>query len=229
MKIYILVSILIAITTNAMEELQEHFPEMQIKTSSFHMISPGDKTSKLKKNVWEISERNLSPFQKLILIGQLIDKNEFDFLKYEPTTLRELLSFIAGNIEPYNTRKTGLYHAAFDLNSRISHNWLANQMRAKNKDAKDTINEKLYYAIYYNESIKPALQLGASIDAPYINGMTPLMLAVSQNNLQKVQELLDAGANTQIRNKNGQTALDIAYQMATLDPSIAELLKNASR
>lgn len=44
------------------------------------------------------------------------------------------------------------------------------------------------------------------------NGLTPLMAAVQEGNLEMVEYLIDQGADVLLKNKNGQTAIDIATQ-----------------
>ena len=51
---------------------------------------------------------------------------------------------------------------------------------------------------------------GALIDSVSLNGTTPLMMAVQSGNEQLVKLLLDKGANLQLRNTQGLSAIDIA-------------------
>ena len=51
---------------------------------------------------------------------------------------------------------------------------------------------------------------GATVDAPSVGNTTPLMMAVQSGNEQLVKLLLDKGADLQIRNNNGLSAIDIA-------------------
>ena len=51
---------------------------------------------------------------------------------------------------------------------------------------------------------------GAIVDSMSPGNTTPLMMAVQSGNEQLVKLLLDKGANIQLRNTNGLTALDIA-------------------
>ncbi|WP_128113551.1 ankyrin repeat domain-containing protein [Polynucleobacter necessarius] len=51
---------------------------------------------------------------------------------------------------------------------------------------------------------------GATVDSRGLNGTTPLMMAVQSGNEDLVKLLLDKGANIQIRNNLGLTAIDIA-------------------
>ncbi len=54
------------------------------------------------------------------------------------------------------------------------------------------------------------LKNGTEIDAQDNKGLSPLMLAGQKGLTDTVRVLLKAGANAQLRNKNGQTALDLA-------------------
>ena len=51
---------------------------------------------------------------------------------------------------------------------------------------------------------------GAKVDALSVGNTTPLMMAVQSGNEQLVKLLLDKGADLQIRNNNGLSAIDIA-------------------
>ena len=51
---------------------------------------------------------------------------------------------------------------------------------------------------------------GAIVDAMSVGNTTPLMMAVQSGNEQLVKLLLDKGADLQIRNNNGLSAIDIA-------------------
>jgi len=51
---------------------------------------------------------------------------------------------------------------------------------------------------------------GATVDAMSIGNTTPLMMAVQSGNEQLVKLLLDKGADLQIQNNNGLSAIDIA-------------------
>jgi len=51
---------------------------------------------------------------------------------------------------------------------------------------------------------------GAIVDSPNLGDTTPLMMAVQSGNEQLVKLLLDKGADIQLRNTNGLSAIDIA-------------------
>ncbi len=51
---------------------------------------------------------------------------------------------------------------------------------------------------------------GATVDSMSLGNTTPLMMAVQSGNDQLVKLLLDKGADLQLRNSNGLTAIDIA-------------------
>jgi ankyrin repeat protein len=66
------------------------------------------------------------------------------------------------------------------------------------------------------------INMNASVDAQDDDGNTPLMRAVASRNIPAISCLLDAGANQNLKNKNGQTAQDIAQTI--YDNKIRELL-----
>lgn len=51
---------------------------------------------------------------------------------------------------------------------------------------------------------------GASVDSRSLNGTTPLMMAVQSDNEQLIKFLLDKGADLQLRNELGLSAIDFA-------------------
>lgn len=68
--------------------------------------------------------------------------------------------------------------------------------------------------------------LPGTVDVSAGTGMTPLMMAVVGGHRDVVSVLLDAGADTAIRNRNGETALDEAMKGQIDD--IISLLRNTS-
>ena len=58
------------------------------------------------------------------------------------------------------------------------------------------------------------------------NGVTALMIAVSTGNAQLAEALIKAGAQIDAKNKDGQTALDLALKNS--NPKIINLLKTAT-
>lgn len=82
--------------------------------------------------------------------------------------------------------------------------------------------------IFENKNIVPITKLlikhGAKLD--WQGGKkcdTALMLAVRHNNIAVVELLMRAGADVEKKNKDGQTALDIAYG-STINPMIVHYL-----
>jgi len=65
---------------------------------------------------------------------------------------------------------------------------------------------------------------GAAVDSLSLGNTTPLMMAVQSGNEPLVKLLLDKGADLQIRNSNGLTAIDIAEIYDK--PSISEGLRS---
>lgn len=70
--------------------------------------------------------------------------------------------------------------------------------------------------------IQLLLENHAYVDASSPNGSTPLMMAAMYGNVESVQALLDAGADPNIKNDLGLTALDFAKRGRK--PDSAELL-----
>lgn len=60
------------------------------------------------------------------------------------------------------------------------------------------------------ESVKTLIAAGATIDTADDSGNTPLMKAAYYGKVEIVRFLIQSGANTRLRNKERQTALDIA-------------------
>lgn len=72
------------------------------------------------------------------------------------------------------------------------------------------------------------LDRGAEVDAQDVNERTPLMEAVDEINSEFVRVLLDRGANIRLRDKWGDTAVDIAlasYSRGYLDNEREEIIK----
>ncbi len=74
-----------------------------------------------------------------------------------------------------------------------------------------------------NKVLKALVAAGANLNAFDKFGYTPLMVCTVNNNSELVKILLDLGVNRNIRNQNGQTARDIAYE--TGKRHIYQLLK----
>lgn len=68
------------------------------------------------------------------------------------------------------------------------------------------------------------LQHGANPDAQEKDGMTPLMAAACENRVESVKLLLSAGARTDLKDRKGETALDLAGSA-----EVERLLRRASR
>ena len=56
------------------------------------------------------------------------------------------------------------------------------------------------------------VEKGAKLDIQHVNGWTALIDATIRNDARLVQALLAAGANKDIKMKNGMTAFDYAVQ-----------------
>ena len=80
------------------------------------------------------------------------------------------------------------------------------------------------------ELIRLLLEESAYIDAESPNGTTPLMMAARYGSAKATQLLIDEGADLQIKNQLGLTALDFAVQGNRPDAQaiIANALKQAT-
>ncbi|KAG8443867.1 hypothetical protein GDO86_009164, partial [Hymenochirus boettgeri] len=74
----------------------------------------------------------------------------------------------------------------------------------------------LHHACHSSQEaiVELLLKHGANIDAPAINGSTPLMRAVESGSLNCANLLVTSGAKVQIKNKKGETVLDVAKAYA---------------
>jgi ankyrin repeat protein len=73
--------------------------------------------------------------------------------------------------------------------------------------------------------VQALIRAGAEVDCTQDRSdETPLMVASSLGHLQITQELLHAGADRSLKNKNGQTALDLAREHGHLE--VVDLLRN---
>ncbi len=74
------------------------------------------------------------------------------------------------------------------------------------------VQDDFFWAVEKGNTTQAAewLKKGASIDAPNAEGYTPLMVAAQTSNLQMAQFLVETGANPNIRNRYGETAVMLA-------------------
>lgn len=95
-----------------------------------------------------------------------------------------------------------------------------------NLESVDPLNQQsaIHKAVQINDAeiVQMLAELEANLDVQDINGSTPLMMAVANRNYFLVKDLLDFNANTELKNKKGFSAYDIA-KASKLD-DIAELL-----
>ena len=94
-----------------------------------------------------------------------------------------------------------------------------------NKKYGDAQKTLLHYSIedWNTNAILQLLEKGADIDAQDRYGRTPLMAAVSINNLEVAEILLKKGANPNLGDINGVTALRMARN--SRHPDMIKLLK----
>jgi ankyrin repeat protein len=77
------------------------------------------------------------------------------------------------------------------------------------------------------EMLKLLIKRGAYIDAGDINGFSPLMRAVVQNDPEKVKILIESGADLNRKNIRGESALDVAKRFES--PDLVRILRKASK
>jgi len=75
--------------------------------------------------------------------------------------------------------------------------------------------------------VQGLIQRGAHVNEQDRFGVTPLMQAVIDNNIAAMRALLSAGADPNLRDLRGDTALDLARQLGRVD--IERLLIGATR
>lgn len=75
-----------------------------------------------------------------------------------------------------------------------------------------SLNDDLHEAASDGDvsAVKTLISRGADVDAPGLNGMSPLFQAVGSGHLAAVETLVNAGADIHRRPNNGKTALDMA-------------------
>jgi ankyrin repeat protein len=76
---------------------------------------------------------------------------------------------------------------------------------------------------------KGLLAKGANVNAQAANGMTALMIAAAHNSPPMIGLLMDAGADPNIKNKQGQTAADVAKLNDNMEAAQAILVLGSSR
>lgn len=74
-----------------------------------------------------------------------------------------------------------------------------------------------------NEAIGALIEMGADLNILGERGCSPLHLAVEDNNLIMTEMMLKGGANKYLKNKNGETPLDLAIELNF--PEIAKILQ----
>lgn len=108
-----------------------------------------------------------------------------------------------------NNGDTALMIAAYSANKPAVETLLA-------KGA--TVNQVGWTALHYaaaigdNDIVKMLLAKSAALDAPSPNKTTPVMMAARGGHIYTVKALLDAGADSSLKNEAGMTALDFAQE-----------------
>lgn len=84
-------------------------------------------------------------------------------------------------------------------------------------DAKDPVSSETSLHKFVKlgdfDVVSLLLDLEAEVDAQDVQGMTPLMRAVEKNDKFLVQRIVESAPDLALKNKNGQTALDIAVNL----------------
>ncbi len=80
------------------------------------------------------------------------------------------------------------------------------------------------YDVFKKILSKPECQEAQRINAQNKDGDTPLHLAIKNNALDKIRDLVEAGAKTNIRNKTGLDAMGLAKKED--EPDIIEYLES---
>ncbi|MEZ0259980.1 MAG: ankyrin repeat domain-containing protein [Alphaproteobacteria bacterium] len=78
---------------------------------------------------------------------------------------------------------------------------------------------------YTTEVVKMLVELGAKVDAQDADGKTALMYAAENDRADRVAELLKAGADLAITDKNGKTAAELTSHSGIMDLIDDEVLK----
>lgn len=122
--------------------------------------------------------------------------------------IRILASGCDVNATDGREKKTAL-HLAAEMNRPDVAEWLIKQGRA-NLEAQDSVGHRpLHLAVRSPQVVAKLLAFGVDIGATAKSGMTPLHVAVIENQLASVRLLVKAGANAGVaRDVNGRTPMD---------------------
>lgn len=151
--------------------------------------------------LYSVMHRDISTL-KVLLKTKRIDVNETSKEGYTPLSL-------AIEEQRYKAAKL-LIEAGADIHQRISKEKLTPLMVAA---AQTKAAEGTYFV---PGSVRPIdidrmlIKRGADVNAQSTKGMTALMIAAARNNTPAVGLLLNSGADPDIKNKAGETALQIA-------------------
>jgi ankyrin repeat protein len=111
--------------------------------------------------------------------------------------------------------RTALFEAALQGLPRVTETLIARGARI---DARDRGGVTALHLARDPQTIALLVRLGASVDARDHGGATPLHLrAAAPGSLDAVTALVAAGANTRLKNRGEQSALDLAQASGSPD------------
>ena len=138
------------------------------------------------------------------LIGSGADVNGVNKVKHTPL-------MIAAKRGHLNALTLLIKHGAHDVDLQDSDGYTA-----------------LHYAVYGSdiscEILSCLIGIGADVNARTNNGVTPLMIAAEEGHINAVTSLVKCGANVDLQDKDGQTALDHALYGSDVSSDILSCL-----
>jgi hypothetical protein len=186
----------------------------------FHEI---ERTNKLYEHVPILVRRYLTKiFSSFDVYAIFEDKNNLIFYENGRMYKQSVLDNKVRELFSYSLRNTYLYVKEFKVFKKIYypsesppmrtplHHFLSdlkhsNIDQTERENLVDNLNDLLANASVVNDNNN-------------IEHITPLMLAVETGEPYCIDRLLSAGANTTLRNNNGESALDIAFAQLIKDP-----------
>jgi hypothetical protein len=80
----------------------------------------------------------------------------------------------------------------------------------------------------HDEILRMLIGIGATVDLPDIHSATPLQRAVKNDRVSTVEQLLQHGANIELKNAAGKTALKLAFNQKMRNSRILDMLLERS-
>jgi ankyrin repeat protein len=196
----------------------------QQKNSSTPITSPNTNSATTQKSAEPLAEDKpatkdvSSPFPvSLEDLSSISDGGEV--LADTPGVALDKLITISPSIEDFNKTNRSKGRKFYDHRNGIPEDFV---LKSKPSDKNSHIPNYTYSSEYSQmlfsatvmgniSAIKTLLKRGADINSRIIDsGMTPLMMAVKVKNAQVLRYLITAGADLNLQNKEGQTALHIS-------------------